>query len=160
MEDTLWQSGQRIKFFRNRKGMTHKQLGEALDFLGKTSDVRMAQYESETRVPKDDLVKGMAHLLDVSSHALSVPDIDTYIGLMHTLFTLEDMYGLKIGEVDREICLRLDKSDSSTNSSVDTMLHAWQQQAAKLENGEITKEQYDEWRYIPISVGQRLSRKI
>ncbi len=27
------------------------------------------------------------------------------------------------------------------------MLHAWQQQAAKLENGEITKEEYDEWRY-------------
>lgn len=34
--------GQRIKFFRNRKGMTQKQLGE---ILGKTSDVRMAQYE-------------------------------------------------------------------------------------------------------------------
>lgn len=26
MEDTLWQSGQRIKFFRNRKGITQKQL--------------------------------------------------------------------------------------------------------------------------------------
>ncbi|MCQ4841913.1 helix-turn-helix domain-containing protein, partial [Neglectibacter timonensis] len=44
--------GQRIKFFRNRKGMTQKQLGEQLGFMGKTSDVRMAQYESEARVPK------------------------------------------------------------------------------------------------------------
>lgn len=41
----------------NRKGMTQKQLGEILGFLGKTSDVCMAQYESETRVPKSDLVK-------------------------------------------------------------------------------------------------------
>ena len=51
--------GQRIKFFRNRKGMTQKQLGEQLGFMGKTSDVRMAQYESEARVPKIDLVKQM-----------------------------------------------------------------------------------------------------
>lgn len=27
--------GQRIKFFRNRKGMTQKQLGEQLGFMGK-----------------------------------------------------------------------------------------------------------------------------
>ena len=87
--------GQRIRFFRNRKGMTQKYLGEILGFVGKTSDVRMAQYESEARVPKQELVKNMAHFLDVSTHALTVPDIDTYIGLMHTFFALEDMYGLK-----------------------------------------------------------------
>ena len=48
--------GKRIRFFRNRKGMTQKQLGEILGFLGKTSDVRMAQYESEARTPKQNLV--------------------------------------------------------------------------------------------------------
>ena len=94
--------GKRIKFFRNRKGMTQKQLGEILGFLGKTSDVRMAQYESEARVPKSDLVKEMSSIFEVSPHALTVPDIDSYIGLMHTLFALEDMYGLKISEVDGE----------------------------------------------------------
>ena len=95
--------GKRIRFFRNRKGMTQKQLGELLGFLGKTSDVRMAQYESESRTPKQDLVKEMAHLLDVSPCAITVPEIDSYIGLMHTLFALEYMYGLKIEEIDGEI---------------------------------------------------------
>ena len=139
--------GKRIKFFRNRKGMTQKQLGEILGFLGKTSDVRMAQYETEARTPKHDLVKEMAGIFDVSTHALTVPDIDTYIGLMHTLFALEDMYGLKIGEIDGEICLRLDKSDYSTYTSMFDMFHAWQEQAAKLEQGEISREEYDQWRY-------------
>lgn len=139
--------GQRIKLFRNKKGMTQKQLGEMLGFLGRTSDVRMAQYESEARVPKHDLVKQMAHIFGVSPHALTVPDIDTYIGLMHTLFALEDMYGLKIGEIDGEICLTLDRSVSAPGSSVDSMLRAWEEQAARLENGEISREQYDEWRY-------------
>lgn len=139
--------GKRIKFFRNRKGMTQKQLGEIFGFLGKTSDVRMAQYESEARVPKHDLIQKMAHIFDVSPHALTVPDIDSYIGLMHTLFTLEDMYGLKISEVDGEPCLRLDKSDFSTFTTMFDMFRAWQQEAAKLEQGNITKEEYDQWRY-------------
>lgn len=139
--------GQRIRFFRNRKGMTQRQLGEVLGFLGKTSDVRMAQYESEARIPKHDLVKEMAGIFDVSTHALTVPDIDTYIGLMHTFFALEDMYGLKIDEMDGEVVLRLDKSDYSTYSSMDKMLRAWLTEAKKLETGESTKEEYDDWRY-------------
>ena len=139
--------GKRIRFFRNRKGMTQKQLGEILGFLGKTSDVRMAQYENEARTPKHALIKEMANLFDVSAYALTVPDIDTYIGLMHTFFALEDMYGLKIGKIDGELCLRLDKSDYSNYTSISKMFHAWQEQAAKLEQGEITKEEYDQWRY-------------
>ena len=139
--------GQRIRFFRNRKGMTQKQLGEILGFLGKTSDVRMAQYESEARTPKQDLVKEMAHIFGISTHALSVPDIDSYIGLMHTLFAIEDMYGLKVGTINGELCLRIDRNNGSTFSSMYDMLHAWQIQADKLKNGEITQEEYDEWRY-------------
>ena len=27
------------------------------------------------------------------------------------------------------------------------MFHAWQEQAARLEQGKITKEEYDQWRY-------------
>ena len=139
--------GQRIKFFRNRKGMTQKQLGEQLGFMGKTSDVRMAQYESEARVPKIDLVKQMSQIFDINTHALTVPDIDTHIGLMHTLFALEDMYGLKVKNVDGHPHLCLDSSISAPGSSVDEMFRAWMEQADKLENGEISKEKYDEWRY-------------
>ena len=72
--------GKRIRFFRNRKGMTQKQLGEMLGFLGRTSDVRIAQYESESRTPKSDLVKEMAQIFDVSPRAINVPNIDSYIG--------------------------------------------------------------------------------
>ena len=139
--------GQRIKFFRKRKGMTQKQLGELLGFKGRTSDVRMAQYESEARVPKHDLVVMMADFLGVAPQALTVPDIDTLFGLMHTLFALEDIYGLKISEKDGEICFSLDHSITPIVSSLYSMLQAWQKQAAMLENGEISREEYDEWRY-------------
>ena len=139
--------GKRIKLFRNRKNLTQKQLGEQLGFLGRTSDVRMAQYESEARIPKQNLVKQMAGILGVSPYALTVPDIDTYIGFLHTLFALEDIYGFKITEKDGLICLYRDHSSSSPVDTVSNMLREWQQQAEKLENGEISREEYDEWRY-------------
>ena len=139
--------GKRIKFFRNRKGMKQKELGELLGFLGKTSDVRVAQYETEARTPKADLVKEMAQIFGVSTRAINVPNIDSYLGLMHTLFALEDMYGLKVKNVDGQPHLCLDSSISAPGSSVDEMLRAWMEQTAKLENGELSKEEYDEWRY-------------
>ncbi len=68
----------------------------ALGFPEKSADVRLAQYETGSSPPKVDLTAAVAQVLDVSPHALSVPDIDSYVGLIHTLFTLEDNYGLKI----------------------------------------------------------------
>ena len=97
--------GERIHFFRLLRGMTQKYLGMALGFPEKSADVRLAQYETGSRTPKADLTAALAEVLDVSPHALSVPDIDSYVGLMHTLFTLEDNYGLKISEMDGEVCL-------------------------------------------------------
>lgn len=139
--------GERIRFLRNLRGMTQKYLGMTVGFPEKTADVRMAQYESGTRTPKADLTSALAHTLDVSPQALDVPHIDSDIGLMHTLFALEDLRGLKISEADGEICLRLDKSRGRAYDDMMKMLTAWREQAAKLEAGEITKEEYDQWRY-------------
>ena len=138
--------GKRIKFFRNRKGMKQKELGKLLGFLGKTSDVRVAQYETEARTPKIELVKEIAHIFDVSPRAINVPNIDSYLGLMHTLFALEDMYGIKIGEIEGELCLRLDREHKEYQHLFEPF-HTWQQMAAKLESGEISQEEYDNWRY-------------
>ena len=76
--------GERIHFFRNMRGMTQKYLGQLIGFPEKSADVRLAQYETGTRTPKADLTAALAKVLDVSPHALSVPNIESYVGLMHT----------------------------------------------------------------------------
>jgi len=83
----------------------------------------------------------------LTQKSLGVPDIDSYVGLAHTLFALEDLYGVHIGEIDGELCLRLDKEKGMTYLSLFDMFNAWQQEAEKFRNGEITKESYDAWRY-------------
>ena len=80
--------------------------------------MRIAQYESGTRTPKEKLAADIATALEVSPRALDVPDIDSYVGLAHTLFALEDLYGIHIGEIDGELCLRLDKSKGMTYVSM------------------------------------------
>lgn len=138
--------GQRIKFFRNLRNFTQKELGLKLGFPKNAADVRVAQYESETRIPKDDLINTFAHLLDVSPKALNVPDIDSYIGLMHTLFALEDTYGFKINKLDGQLCITLDTNNKSFPNLFDN-LNSWQSEYQKLLNGEITQKEYDQWRY-------------
>jgi len=139
--------GERIRFIRNLRGMTQKYLGMSIGFTEKTADVRMAQYESGARTPKENMTADLANVLGVCPQALDVPDIDSDIGLMHTLFALEDLRGLKVSEIDGELCLRLDKSKGMTYVGMLEMLSAWLEQAKKMDAGEITKEQYDQWRY-------------
>ena len=68
--------GERIHFFRNLRGMTQKYLGLKVGFPERSADIRMAQYESGKRTPKEDLTEQLAYYLDVSPKALDVPDIE------------------------------------------------------------------------------------
>ena len=138
---------ERMRTIRNLKGVTQKALGMAVGFDEKTADIRIAQYESGTRTPKEKLTSDIANVLKVSPKTLDVPDIDSYVGLAHTLFALEDLYGVHIGEIDGELCLRLDKEKGMTYLSMLDIFSVWQAEAEKLRNGEIMKEEYDRWRY-------------
>ena len=139
--------GERIRFFRNLCGMTQKYLGQVVGFPEKTADIRMAQYESGSRTPKAELTENLAGALGVSPMALSVPDIDSYLGLMHTLFTLEDRYGLTVETGENGVSLRVDLLKGKDAAELSEMLTAWAQQAEKLRNGDINREDYDKWRY-------------
>ena len=139
--------GERIHYFRTLRGMTQKYLGMLLGFPERSSDVRMAQYEAGARTPKADLTAALAKELDVSPQALNVPDIDSYTGLMHTLFTLEDIYGLTIEGEDGDIRLRVNPFKGKDAAELNQMLHSWLQQANLLRSGEITQEEYDRWRH-------------
>lgn len=138
--------GERIKYIRNLRGMTQKELGMAIGFDARTADVRIAQYESGTRSPKEKYIEALANALSVQPFALTIPDIDTYYGLIHTLFALEDLYGFKIKSIEDELCLVLDKNNRSYHTIHNKLSH-WNDWHEKLNSGTISKEQYDNMRY-------------
>lgn len=139
--------GERIRFFRKRCNLTQKQLGRLIGFSEQTADVRLAQYESGERTPKAALIVKIALVLDVSSQAISVPDIDSHTGLIHTLFTLEDRCGLYVKKTNDGICLKVNTCKSREAEALYQTLCVWQEQAHRLHIGETTKKQYDDWRY-------------
>lgn len=141
--------GQRINFFRRLRGMTQRHLGMLLGFPERSSDVRIAQYESGSRTPKKPVVEELAYHLQVAPEALDVPDIETKMGMMHTLFILEDLRGITADKIDGEVVLRVIKDSDNIPKYIDVMelLKPWAEQSIKYRNGEITKEEYDQWRY-------------
>ena len=139
--------GERVHYFREMRGMTQKQLGIAAGLPEKSADVRMAQYETGNRTPKADLTAALALALQVSPQALRVPDIDSYTGLMHTLFALEDLYGLEVTELDGETVLRVNVRKGKDAARLHEMLCEWEEISQKYASGKITKEEYNQWRY-------------
>jgi transcriptional regulator with XRE-family HTH domain len=139
--------GERINYFRRKSNMTMNYLGRLLGFSKSTADARIAQYENDSKRPKDDLIKKFAEVFGVSPRALNVPDIDTEDGLMHTLFALEDIYGIYAGRIDGEVCLRLNKYVTKPGDVIWNSIEEWADMKEALTKGKITLEEYDDWRY-------------
>lgn len=86
------------------------------------------------------MIDALAKELDASPQALNVPDIDTYIGLMHTLFALEDLYGLTVESENSTVSLYVNPYKGNDAARLNEMLVAWAQQVKKLRRGEISPE--------------------
>ena len=83
--------------------MTQKYLGTIVGFPERSADVRLAQYETGTRKPKAELTAALAQALDVSPHALDVPDIDSLRRSDAHFVYPEDSEGSDCHEADEEI---------------------------------------------------------
>lgn len=142
--------GRRINFFRRLHGWTQKELGVLLGFSEKSCDVRVAQYESGDRIPKEEMLKKLAAVFKISPLALKVPELGTWVERMHIFFAMEDMYGAKLSKIDGDYYLRIEREDK--NEELETglrnaVLQEWLDKTQALEQGKLTKEAYDEWRY-------------
>ncbi len=67
--------------------------------------------------------------------------------MMHTLFTLEDRYGLTIEIRDGEVLFRVDPRKGKEAARLNEMVYSWATVMEKYRAGEISKEEYDNWRY-------------
>ena len=112
-----------------------KYLGRAVGLPESSADIRISQYESETRTPKTNLLSKIADALDVSPDALAVPDLDSIAGVMHTLFIIEDLYRFRFVLID------------SKSAKLNNAVKEWQREFESYTKGEISKEEYDNWRY-------------
>lgn len=138
---------ERIRFLRKLRGVSRRELGMEIGFPAKSAETRMAQYELGIRAPKPELTEALAKALNVSPQALTVPDIESLTGIAHTLFTLEDIYGLTVDLDNGRVCLRPNILKNLRAVEINRFLAEWYKAAAKFNNGEISRQEYDQWRY-------------
>ena len=139
--------GKRIRFFRRLRGMAQKELGEVIGFSARTASIRIAQYESGTRTPKPELLKRISEVLSVSEDALTTPDLESAVCLMHTLFALEDACLFSVLSLAGHIELSSNIEDERIPLTIRVMLKTWAKLWEKRMYGKISKEEYDQWRY-------------
>ena len=139
--------GKRIRYYRQQKKLTQKTLA---DLCG-LSEAAIRNYELGNRVPDYETIMDIAENLEVSYYALADPALSDVFGALHTLFRLEDVYGLH-PEVSRgKIQLSFEYSDPSQvlNHAGGTLAQAvrlWSRMYQQYKNGTISEEEYQNWK--------------
>ena len=142
--------GDRIKRARNFRGLTQKELGIAAGLDERSADIRIAQYESGTRTPKEDLLRKIAEVLDVNYRSLYEPTLYAAEDIMYSLFELDEHYPrtslYEVTDTSDPDYPELHMALSFRNHLLDGFLKEWQLRKQQLADGEITQEEYLEWK--------------
>ena len=134
--------GDRIKFFRELRGLTLEHLGVLLGFPQAQAHTRISKMETGERKPKEPTVQALAEIFEISPVALYAPGNASEAELMQTLFSIEDRKEVVVSEQGAFINIRMRRTPA---------LETWAQQQMRCREGEITEEEYEHWRhnYLP-----------
>ena len=159
--------GEKIKKIRIFRGMTQKELGLAIGFEEKGADNRIAQYETNYRVPKRELLDKIAQALRVDRQNFYTVQPGCAEDFMRTFFWLDEdspgsirLFQLvrnpgKTGASD-DTAVRYNDTDDwpaqppvgiyFNYGLVDDFMREWLLRQQELHAGEITRAEYFEWK--------------
>jgi len=139
-------SGYLFRKFRELRGLTQKVLGEKVHL----DDSRIRQYELDKRNPKEDILNDISKALDVNPEYFKDPEYPyNYEQVMRLLFKLEDSIPMSISRS------RLGTDGDYIHSlvflgrnmlKIDQTLKAWMDMQNKFMDGEVTWEEYEDWK--------------
>ncbi len=134
--------GERIRYYRQRAGLTQKALAEACGI----SDPAIRNYELGNRIPNKDTLGKMADALRIEYYALADPNLDTLAGVMHCFFRMEYAHGLKPIEIDGKAVLIIDPNYFGVKEPViQQLMNQWLEARKKYDTGEWSIDQYEDW---------------
>ena len=156
--------GERIKHIRKFRNITQAELGQMLGFEGKSQAIRITQYETNYRVPKQDMIMDIARILECNYKALSNYDSGSAEDIMEMLFWLEEnghANTIKLFEptpVQTESDMKMTYNENTFHSSsapvalafdyglMNDFLLEWSRKKKELTDGRITAAEYFEWK--------------
>lgn len=137
-------TGENIKRIRKFRGMTQKELGIAIRIGEESASPRMAQYETDNRTPRKEMLHKMAVALDVDPRNLSIPTGYREEDMIYRLLVLEDYFPeMKLERNGRtgEVVINLQ------NKKINEFLYQWGTIRGKKKQGMISEDEYMQWKY-------------
>ena len=119
--------GNKIRKYRQLRGLTQKELGLMAGFSEATADSRIRKYESDAMAPKTAIRQKLADAVDVDLSALSDLDISSQEDVMQALFQLEENFGMDIEKQGRRVYLSF-RNDNGENHTLNMFMNLWSDQ--------------------------------
>lgn len=163
--------GDKIKRIRTFRKMTQAELGAALGWGDKGAN-RLAQYETNYRVPGKDLVTEMARILDVNPLCLYEPGTMNASELMEILFWIDEFTpsAINLFQMEKDTSESEKPNDDTVvryhdNDSwpvhppvgmwfnygvLNDFLKEWKIRKEELRSGQISRDEYFEWKIFCI----------
>lgn len=131
-------TGELIRFYRKRKHLTQAGLGEAAGL----SEPAIRNYELGNRTPDRGQLGKISKALGVTPDSLVRYKIESAKDVLGVLFQLEDEFGLVPQEGGT---LGIDPK-SKNAQKFDAAIKAWSNARDELARGEMTEDDYRDWR--------------
>ena len=132
-------TGEKIRHYRKLRGLYQGELGERIG----VSEGAIRHYETDFRTPKQPQVEAIAEALDISPLALKDFGVENARDLLGLLLQLEDEFGIVPAEDGSGLSIDVSAEKAPKTAQ---MLKAWAAKRIELESGEITPEEYADWK--------------
>ena len=128
-----------------------------LEISGKTNLLEQKSYKyslqdiAEPNLHRDISLKDIAENLEVSYHTINDPTIEDVFGALHTLFRMEEIYGLLPDVSGSKVRLTFESTSVlNTLDNTDTILaqaiKVWCHKDKQYRSGKISIEEYEDWK--------------
>lgn len=133
--------GARLEYVRRLRHMNQDDVVEYFGFGGTDPHKTFNSYETNYRSPSKGRLKEIAELYEVSINAIKKYDFNNPIDVIYSLMWLEEEFPYYDINLD---CSKFNKS--TYNLYVQNGIKEWKKMRYKRENGEISDDEYIEWK--------------
>lgn len=143
VQDIQNETGRKIRRLRTHRQIPAKVLGKPF----RISEASMLQYELGIRSVSEEKLRNIAAALGARPSVLRARHLAGIEDAMQVLFEIAELFELEPSLQDGQAVL------SAPFSDLNKYLKEWAEQYQKYKDGELTEEQYQEWKdYFPFSL--------
>ena len=133
--------GARLEYVRKLRYMSKDDVADYFDLGGERKERTISRYENNSRVPSNERLKELAKLYNVSIDAIKEYKYEDTIDTIYMLMWLEEQFPYYELNLDYD-CIK----GTAYNMNIQKGLDEWMEMREQRENGEITTDEYIEWK--------------